>query len=83
VRVFAIAPGETRVYDPAEWHGAIVVVERGAIDLEGLSGRRWRFRQGDVLYLADLPLRALCNEGAEAALLSALSRTKQTVAAHS
>jgi hypothetical protein len=74
LRLFAIAPGNTRAYDPAEWLNALVVVERGAIELVELCGRRWRFDRGAILYLADLPVRALCSVGSEVALLSCLTR---------
>jgi hypothetical protein len=74
VRVFAIAPGCERAFDAAEWRDALVVVERGGIELECLSGRRWRFEQGDIICLVALALRALCNEGHQVAVLSAVSR---------
>jgi hypothetical protein len=74
LRVVAIEPGCRRPYDPAEWRGALVVVERGEIALECPSGARWRFEEGAVMSLAGLPIRALCNERATTVLLSALSR---------
>jgi hypothetical protein len=74
LRGVSIEPGCRRPYDPAEWHGALVVVERGAIELECPSGARWRFEAGAVLCLAGLSIRALCNERSEPVLLSALSR---------
>jgi hypothetical protein len=73
-RLVALAPGEERAYTEAEWRGALVVVERGTIELECVVGRRWRFEQGAVLWLAGLPLRALRNAGSGPALLSAVSR---------
>lgn len=74
LRVVAIEPGCRRPYDPAEWRGALVVVERGEIVLECQSGARWRFEEGAVMSLAGLPIRALCNERPATVLLSALSR---------
>jgi hypothetical protein len=74
LRVVAIEPGCRRPYDPAEWRGALVVVERGEIVVECPSGARWRFEEGAVMSLAGLPARALCNERAATVLLSALSR---------
>jgi hypothetical protein len=73
-RLSTIPPGQERRYEDAEWRGALVVVERGVIELECLGGSRWRFKEGDVLYLAGLPLRALHNAGSEPAMLSALTR---------
>jgi len=74
VRVVAVAAGRKRAYDEAEWRDALVVLERGEIELECLGGSRQRFRRGDVLWLVGLPLRALHNPGCEPALLVAVSR---------
>jgi hypothetical protein len=74
LRAVAVAPGCRRAYDEAEWRDAIVVVRRGQIELECLSGTSHRFRRGAVLWLTGLPLRALHNRGREPALLVAVSR---------
>ena len=74
MRVVAVAPGNERPYDEAEWRDSLVVVERGEIDLECLGGTRRRLRCGDVLWLAGLPVRALHNDGTEPAVLVAVSR---------
>jgi hypothetical protein len=76
LRVLAIAPGGTRLYQDLEWTDALVVVERGEIELEGLGGGRRRFGCGDVLCLGAVPLRALHNPGRRPALLAAVSRRK-------
>jgi hypothetical protein len=76
-RLLTIGPGATRLYAEAEWRGALVVVERGVIELECVGGRCWRFKQGDVLYLAGLPLRVLRNATSEPAVLSAVSRRQR------
>jgi hypothetical protein len=81
LRVVSIEPGCGRCYDPAEWRGALVVVERGEIELEAFGGDRWRFQTGAVICLADLPIRALRNERRETVLLSALTRRAPEVAA--
>jgi hypothetical protein len=62
------------VYDPAEWNDALVIVTAGVIELEGLSGRRWRFPCGAILWLTDLPVRALHNPGDKTAVLTTVSR---------
>ncbi len=77
-RVIAIAPGDRRAYDEAEWRDALVVIERGEIELESTAGDRRRFGRGDVLCLAGLPLRALRNRGREDAVLVAVSRRWRT-----
>jgi len=70
-RVVSVAPGASRPYDAEEWRAALVIVDAGEIELEGLAGSRGRFRCGDVLWLIGLPLRELSNRGAEPAVLSA------------
>jgi hypothetical protein len=73
-RVLLVAPGGERAFDPAEWRGALVVVEHGEIELVTEAGERARFARGDVLVLSGLPLRALRNRGAETAVLVSLVR---------
>lgn len=75
VRVVTIRPGDSQRFDPADWRDALVVVERGQIVLESVTGRRLACQQGFVGCLADLPLSALHNEGHDVALISAVSRT--------
>jgi hypothetical protein len=76
LRVITIEPGGERAYDDADWSGALVVMERGTIHLQTLSGRRCAFRRGDVLWLDGLPLRALRNFGSIPAVLAAVSRVR-------
>jgi hypothetical protein len=73
-QVVRFGSGESRPYHRSEWDDALVIVTEGEIELEGLSGRRWRFPRGAILWLTDLPLRALHNPGREAAELTAVSR---------
>ena len=61
----AVAPGRSRAYDEAEWSDALVVVARGRIELEGLSGARRSFEVGAALWLDGLALRALHNQAAK------------------
>ena len=76
LKVVALAPGDERAYDEAEWRGALVVVERGEVELECLAGYRLRCGAGAVLWLVGLPLRALHNHGPETALLAAVSKRR-------
>lgn len=76
VRRVAVAPRGTRAYDEAEWSDAVVVVARGRIELEGLSGARRTFERGAVLWLVGLPLRALHNHGREPAVMVAFTRLR-------
>jgi hypothetical protein len=73
-RTVTLPGGSERVYDAAEWDDALVIVVQGVLELEGVSGRRWRFPCGAMLWLSDLPVRALHNPGEETARLCAVSR---------
>jgi hypothetical protein len=72
-RLIRLRPGCERPYDSSEWEDELVVVVCGTIELEGLSGRRWRFGKGSIVWLTDLPLRAVhaCDE---TAVLMAIAR---------
>jgi hypothetical protein len=83
VRIFAIAPGGERAYRAREWRNALVVVERGQLELRSLDDTRWHFERGATLFLAGLPIRALRNNGLETALICALSRAADRTAARS
>lgn len=74
LRVIAVAPGDVRAFVEAEWRDALVVVEHGEIELEGVSGERVSVGPGAALWLVGLSLRALRNRGRDLAVLSAVSR---------
>ena len=74
LRVTVIAPGGARAYDESEWRDALVVLERGEIELESVHGSRRRLDRGAVLWLAGLPIGAIHNPGSEPALLVAVAR---------
>jgi hypothetical protein len=76
VRRVAVAPGRERPYDEAEWRGALVVLARGRIELEGLSGARRSFAAGAALWLDGLALRALHNHGREPAVMVVFTRLR-------
>lgn len=67
-RAHAIAPGDERAADAAGWGDAVVVVERGQIELTRRGGTRARFGRGDVVWVAAGSLRALRNPGRGRAL---------------
>jgi len=69
-----VAPGRSLAYEESQWRDALVVVQRGEIVLETLSGGSCCFVQGDLLWLQGLPLAALHNHGDRQALLLAASR---------
>lgn len=74
VRVIVIAPGATRPYDAADWRSALAVVEQGEVHVEWIDGRRWRHREGDVLFLAGLPVRAVHNPATQPAVIATVRR---------
>ena len=73
-RALAVPAGEERVADTAGWGDALVVVERGQVELERRGGTRGRFGRGDILWVSAGSLRALRNPGRELALLVAVFR---------
>ena len=76
-RAVPVAPGSERAYVEAEWRGALVLVERGEVELQCVGGGSASFRRGDVLWFTGLPVRAVYNRGAETAVLVAVSRTDE------
>ncbi len=73
-RVVIIAPGSWRRYDATEWRDALVLVERGPVELQDRDGRRRSFARGAVLWLTGLPLAALHNPGRRPVVLVAITR---------
>jgi hypothetical protein len=81
VRTVAIPAGGSRPYDEAEWRDAIVVLERGELEVECVRGGRRRFERGAVMCLVGLALRTLHNLGPDPAMLVAVSRRASPAAA--
>lgn len=75
-RTVVLEPGTSRPSADADWHDAIVMVERGTVDLECTAGGRRRFAAGAVLWLTGISLRALHNAGVEPVVLVAVSRRR-------
>ena len=73
-RVVTIDPGDVRPYVESEWSDALVIVEAGEVALECTRGGRTTFRAGDVLWLVDVPVVRMCNDGAEPVVIVAVSR---------
>lgn len=72
--IVTLEPGRVLAYDKAAWHDAIVFVTAGEIELECLSGAVHRFHRGDILWLAQLPLRNVRNSSPVDARLVSISR---------
>ena len=75
-RTVVLEPGTSRRSSDAEWDDALVVVERGEVDLECTAGGRRRFAAGAVLWLTGISLAALHNVGSEPVVLVALTRCR-------
>ena len=69
-----VAAGTTRATSPDEWTGALVIVERGSIEVVCDPGARRTFGRGSYLCLSWLPVVCLRNAGPEDALLAAYRR---------
>lgn len=69
-----LGPGAAVDYTAADWADALVVVERGELEIECCSGTRARFAAGAVLTLAELPVRRLHNPHPEPVVLLLVAR---------
>jgi len=76
VREICVQPRGEHAYAEAEWRDALVLVERGAIEVEFIGGGCCRFVRGDVLFLSGLHIRTLRNPGNVPAVLLAISRRR-------
>jgi hypothetical protein len=84
LHVVVIPPGCAHAFDPSCWRGALVIVERGAIDLELGNGRRFPCSQGYIGTLSGLSsLRRLHNRGDRTAVITAVSRASPHAQAQS
>lgn len=75
-RSLLIGVGGQVPFERGEWVDALVIVEVGQVELEGVDGSRARFASGAVLYLDRLPLRLLRNPGSTVAVLVGVSRRR-------
>jgi hypothetical protein len=70
VRLIMLPPCSERPYRAAEWHDALIRVERGSVELQSTSGRRLRLSKGAILPLDRVALRTIRNHRPTAAVLS-------------
>ena len=73
-RVVTIAPGDRRPYVDGDWRDALVVIVRGAVDLECTRGGRRRFEAGTMMSLDGLGLVALFNPGPSDLVIITITR---------
>jgi hypothetical protein len=74
VRVVLVGCGRQRAFDERDWRDALVVLERGELELECERGTRRRFGAGAVLCLSGLPLRMVHQRGPDPTLLVSVRR---------
>jgi hypothetical protein len=77
LRAVRIPVGAAIAYVEGEWRDAIVLIERGEIELETFEGERHRFGRGSLIWLDGVRLHALRNAGPRPAELVAISRPAQ------
>ncbi|HEX2141600.1 MAG TPA: hypothetical protein VHK28_04895 [Candidatus Limnocylindria bacterium] len=70
----SLSPGASRSTRATEWTGSLVLVERGVLRVECLSGEQRTFGPGDLLVPGCLPLRTLHNAGDTEVRLVAVRR---------
>ena len=80
LHVVVIPPGCTHAFDPGHWRGALIVVERGTIELELRDGQRVPCVQGYIGTLSGLRLRALHNRGDRTAVITGVARATRAQA---
>ena len=73
-RRLVIASGAEQASCAAAWADALVVLERGSLEVECLAGARETFNAPAVLCLSWLPLRTLRSTGADPAVVVAVRR---------
>ena len=76
VRHVTIAPNTELAVEAADWRDAIVVVERGRLEVECGDGNRTTFTTGAILCLDGLGTGTLRNRGGDPVQLLALSRAR-------
>jgi hypothetical protein len=76
LRRLILQPRDALEYHAAEWTDALVIVERGELQVECRSGAQASFAHGAVLAFAGLTVQCLRNAGTSPLVLSVLSRCR-------
>ena len=80
LHVVVIPPGCAHAVEPGQWRGAMIVVERGTVELELRCGRRLIWAQGYIGTLSGMSPEALHNTGDRPAVITAVSRATRAQA---
>jgi hypothetical protein len=75
-RVLVLAPGDRHPYRATEWRDALVVIERGQVELEFAGQSPRRFGREALLCFGGLGLSAIYNPGPDPAVLMAVWRRR-------
>jgi len=75
-RVIRLEPGAELELGSGDWVDAIVLVERGELELECRAGACRRYGRGALIPIAQLPLRVARNAGPAGVVLVAVSRDR-------
>ena len=73
-RAMTVTPGSERRTSAEDWAGALVIVERGSIEVVCRGGARRTFGEGSYLCLSWLPVEWLRNPGPVDATVAAYRR---------
>lgn len=73
LRTLILEPRDAIDYQPTDWATALVIVERGQLQIECRTGAQARFQEGAILAFAGLEIRRLRNPSSTPLVLSALS----------
>jgi hypothetical protein len=74
VRVVVLPPGDRLGYEPTAWHGALLEVDCGELDLDFEGGACCRLGAGTLFWLDGLAPEGLHNRGHQPTVLVAVSR---------
>jgi hypothetical protein len=74
----SIPAGASRPTSPAEWADAVVLVERGTLEVTCIGGASARFGAGSLLALGWLPVGRLRSPGPQEVELLAVRRRRTT-----
>lgn len=69
-----IEPGGARPFEQSDWEDSLVIIRSGELELEAASGARLTCVGGDILWLSDLALRRLINNGNEPVVITTIRR---------
>lgn len=72
-----ILPDDWHALAEAQWRGALVLLERGDVELHRRCGAVLLFRQGAVLCFDGTGVRALHNPGPDPTVLAGYSRVRR------